>query len=158
MHTAAILLRQDRFAVEYEHYAATKQRGPDFTVTFKTHTLFNVEVRRLPSDPSRLAPIVCEKIGQLPASIINVLWLTGEGGTTIEDLQLAIVQLRQATEAKDEPYFQRHGFSNAADFAKRFPRLSGCLLRQNGTSVLWLNPQARHAIPSDLASALKRLA
>ncbi len=47
LETVALLLGSERFSVEYEKYAALKQRGPDFTVTFKTHTPFNVEVRRL---------------------------------------------------------------------------------------------------------------
>ena len=49
LETAALLLREERFTLEYEKYAASKQRGPDFTVTFKTHIPFNVEVRRLRS-------------------------------------------------------------------------------------------------------------
>ena len=46
LETAVLLLRDERFTLEYEKYVATKQRGQDFTVTFKTHTPFNVEVRR----------------------------------------------------------------------------------------------------------------
>ena len=42
LEVAALLLGEERFAIEYEKYAAAKQRGPDFTVTFKTHTPFNV--------------------------------------------------------------------------------------------------------------------
>ncbi len=49
LETAAVLLRDASFTLEYEKYAAAKQRGPDFTVTFKTHTPFNVEVRRIHS-------------------------------------------------------------------------------------------------------------
>src|SRR3990172_7973510 len=49
LETAALLLGEERFTLEYEKYAASKQRGPDFTVTFKTHTPFNVEVRRIRS-------------------------------------------------------------------------------------------------------------
>lgn len=49
LETAALLLREKRFTREYEKYAALKQRGPGFTVTFKTHMPFSVEVaiRRL---------------------------------------------------------------------------------------------------------------
>lgn len=47
LETRALLLREKRFALEYDKYAALKQRGPDFTVTFKTHTPFNIEVRRI---------------------------------------------------------------------------------------------------------------
>src|SRR5687767_3941600 len=45
LETALLLLREERFTLEYEKYAASKQRSPDFTVTFKTHTPFNIEVR-----------------------------------------------------------------------------------------------------------------
>lgn len=44
---AAALLREDRFTLAYEAYAAGKRGGPDFTATFRTHTRFNIEVRRL---------------------------------------------------------------------------------------------------------------
>src|SRR5579859_4226870 len=36
LETAALLLSEERFTLEYEKYAASRQRGPDFTVTFKT--------------------------------------------------------------------------------------------------------------------------
>src|SRR5205085_2855108 len=49
LETATLLLRDERFTVDYEKYAASRQRAPDFTVTFKTHTPFNVEVRRIRS-------------------------------------------------------------------------------------------------------------
>lgn len=32
LETAALLLREARFAVEYETYAAAKQRGPDLAI------------------------------------------------------------------------------------------------------------------------------
>src|SRR5690242_10546282 len=76
LETAMILLREDRFTLEYEKYAALKQRGPDFTVIFKTHTPFNVEVRRIRSVEAdeddrearitKLMTILCDKVGQMP--------------------------------------------------------------------------------------------
>ncbi len=36
LETAYFLLGDERFALEYEHYTALKQRGPDYTVTFRT--------------------------------------------------------------------------------------------------------------------------
>ena len=33
-----VAVRSERFALEYEKYAASKQHGPDYTVTFRTHT------------------------------------------------------------------------------------------------------------------------
>ena len=88
--TAALLLREPRFAVEYETYTAQKRRGPDFTVTFKTHIPFNVEVRRvravelddadlnLDAIPNKVMAVLCAKVGQMPPSIVNLLWLTPE--------------------------------------------------------------------------------
>src|SRR5687767_2233456 len=76
LEAAVLLLRDDRFTLEYEKYAALKQRGPDFTVTFKTHTPFNVEVRRIRSrelddDDAeahiiKLMAVLCDKVGQMP--------------------------------------------------------------------------------------------
>lgn len=55
--TACWLLSEDRFTLVYEQYAASKQRGPDFTVTYRTHTPLNVEVRRLRSpELTRIIP------------------------------------------------------------------------------------------------------
>src|SRR5689334_4874139 len=81
---AALLLGEERFTLEYERYAALKQRGPDFTVTFKTHTPFNVEVRRIKAAEldggdsevrlGKLMTVVADKSGQMPPGIINLLW------------------------------------------------------------------------------------
>src|SRR5690349_11481832 len=45
--TAFFLVQERRFMVEYEKYGTGKQRGPDFSVTYKTHIRFDVEVTRL---------------------------------------------------------------------------------------------------------------
>src|SRR5262245_45016105 len=47
LQSAHHLLRERRFDLAYETYAAAKTRGPDFTVTYKGHISFNVEVKRL---------------------------------------------------------------------------------------------------------------
>ena len=88
LETALLLLRSERFTLEYEKYLASKQRRPDFTVTYKTHTPFNVEVRRIQSIELeqantdahliKLMAVLCEKLGQMPPSVINLLWLTAE--------------------------------------------------------------------------------
>ncbi|MBX3046220.1 MAG: hypothetical protein KF698_04420 [Anaerolineales bacterium] len=157
LRAAALLVREQRFDVEYEHYAAAKQRGPDFTVRFKGHTSFNVEVRRLPDDPARLPAIICEKIGQLPAGSINLLWLAAGAGYTEAQLLAATAELHAAASRKDDAYFSKRSFADAAEFNKRYPRLSGILLHRPDDSVIWLNPQARHAVPRDLLSALRQL-
>src|SRR5207247_3541440 len=77
---ASRLLAERRFALEYESYGVGR-RAPDFRVTFRTNLRFNVEVRRLrraptsgaPADSAPLVRAVCDKLGQLPPSMINVL-------------------------------------------------------------------------------------
>src|SRR5215212_6008194 len=88
LEIAYLLLTERRFVVEYEKGGVGKQRGPDFCVTFKTHTRFNVEVKRFrasaidrtdePPEYSRIASTVCQKIGQLPAGMINILAISSD--------------------------------------------------------------------------------
>lgn len=165
--TAALLLREDRFMLEYEKYAASKQRGPDFTVTFRTHTPFNVEVRRVRSAEwddadsetriNKLVAVLCDKVGQMPPSIVNLLWLLTEGEITEADLTRAITTLRQLAERKAEEFFTRRGFESATDFLKRFGQLSAIVLRQTGRNFVWLNGLARHKTPPDIVTAIQRL-
>src|SRR5687767_12243648 len=73
--TAFFLAEERRFMVEYEMYGVGKQRGPDFSITYKTHIRFDVEVTRLrglsagtSADTGKLANTLCLKLGQLPPS------------------------------------------------------------------------------------------
>ncbi len=165
LETAALLLRDERFSVEYEQYAAAKQRGPDFTVTFKTHTPFNVEVRRLravadedeAARAARLVYVLGDKVQQMPPSIANLLWLSADGTIVVDDVNAAATTLRQLAEAKDDAFFARRGFVGAADFLARSQRLSGVVLRPPGDIALWPNPIARHKLRPDIAAAIERL-
>jgi hypothetical protein len=141
LETAALLLRERRFTVEYETYAARKQRGPDFTVTFKTHTPFNVEVRRIRSleldggdeeaRTGKLVAVLCDKVGQMPPSIVNLLWLITGDEMSEDDLARAVDTLRELAERKVEAFFTRRGFrSAAASYLKQYRQLSGIVLRQ----------------------------
>src|SRR5215203_4526091 len=47
LEIAYLMLSERRFAVEYEKGGVGKQRAPDFHVTFRANTPFNVEVKRL---------------------------------------------------------------------------------------------------------------
>lgn len=164
---AAQLLRDERFTLEYETYAAVKQRGPDFTVTFRTHTRFNVEIRRLraveladgdeEAGAARLMSVLLDKVGQMPPSIVNFLWLWAGPETSEPDLIRAATTLRQLAERKTEELFTRRGFESAADFLGRYRRLSGVMMPQSEEIILWLNPVARHPAPPDLVNALRRL-
>ncbi len=163
---AFLLLGEERFSLEYERYAALKQRGPDFTVTFKTHTPFSVEVRRLrgvdldddaDARAIKLTAVLGDKIGQMPPSTINLLWLVVERNITEAELNGALMALLQRAQAKDEAFFVRHGYKTAAEFHRQYRQLSGVALRQADAAVLWLNTLARHPMPPELTNAIRRL-
>lgn len=167
LETAALLLRDERFTLEYETYAATKRRGPDFTVTFRTHTPFNVEVRRVRSvewdgedsegRSEKLMAVLCDKVGQMPPSIVNLLWLSAEREVSEADLVRAVNDLRGRAERKADDFFTRRGFQSAGHFLRQYGQLSGIVLRQSGENAVWLNPLARHKTPPEIVRAIQRL-
>jgi hypothetical protein len=168
LETAALLLREARFTLEYETYAASRQRGPDLTVTYRTHTRFNVEVRRVrrlelmdgdsEARTIKLMAVLCDKVGQMPPGLVNLLWLITEDALSEAELTQAGVTLRQLAERKVEDYFTRRGFQNAAAFLKQYQQLSGIVQVQSPDQrSVWLNPLARHKAPPDIVNAIQRL-
>jgi hypothetical protein len=167
--TAVRLLEERRFTVEYESYGVG-QRAPDFRVTFRGTLRFNVEVRRLrrpaptagtPGDRAPLIRAVCDKLGQLPPGMINVLVLGAEGASSAaEALVPAMDFLQERAAHKDEALFLQRGFTGIRDFLRHFQRLSGAmwLAGESGAprTSLWRNPQARHPLPVDLTKVLAR--
>jgi hypothetical protein len=161
------LLEERRFAVEYESYGVG-QRAPDFRVTFRAGLLFNVEVRRLrgsaptpatTAELGRLTRAVCDKLGQMPPSMINVLVLGADGPRSVADaLTPAMVWLQDRAAEKDETLFKERGFTGSRDFLRHYQRLSGVLWLVGVSGApprLWRNGQARHPLPADLARALE---
>jgi hypothetical protein len=163
--TAYFLLGERRFAVEYEKYGVGKQRGPDFSVTFKTHLRFDVEVTRLrptgvesAPEPHKLVNMLCGKLGQLPPGIPNILVVAAEDTTyTSADLAGAVRLLQDRVEHRDEEFFIRRGFRDRSDFLKQYSRLSGVrLLAAGAAPTLWPYPQARHPLPPELATIFRK--
>ncbi len=158
------LLQDSRFEVEYEALAASKQRGPDFTVKFRVNTVFNVEATRIHTGDSsqpdsivqKLMNAICEKAGQMPSARINLLVLGMDGNIGSDDLVAATNGLRTLAERKDDAYFTRRGYENAGAFLKQFRRLSG-IAAKNPQTVMWLNALAKHPIPNEMVNALRRL-
>lgn len=165
--TAELLLREPRFTLEYEKNAALRQRAPDFTVTFKTHTPFNLEVRRIRTtelDESendalgkKLIAVLCDKVGQMPPSIVNFLLLVTENEITEAELNRAVSALRHRAESKDEAFFKRRGFETPAAFLKQYSQLSSIILRHPAQSFIWINNMARHKPSPEIVLALQRL-
>ncbi len=164
---AELLLHDERFTVEYENYAALKQRGPDFTVMFKTHTPFNVEVRHIrdtdlgdgdaQTRTAKLVAVLCDKAAQMPPRIVNLLWLASDRELPEAEVTGATSVLRVLAERKEDAFFARFGYEDAGDFLRRYSRLSGIVVREAGEITLWQNPLARHKLPQEIANAIRRL-
>jgi hypothetical protein len=164
---AVRLLQEHRFALEYESYGMN-QRAPDFRVTFRSKLRFNVEVRRLrrpaptpgmSTDQAPLIRAVCDKLGQLPPAMINVLVLGADGPpSAAEALVPAMLWLQDRATHKDEALFLQRGFTSTRDFIRHYQRLSAAIWLAGESNPprtsLWRNPQARHPLPVDLARLL----
>jgi hypothetical protein len=164
--TAYFLVLERRFVVEYEKYGVGKQRGPDFSITYKTHIRFDVEVTRLRGslaggatpEQGKLVNTLCAKLEQLPPSMINILVLAADDAPySGEDMEIGLRLLQERAERKDDEFFVRRGFLGARDFLRHYSRLSAIRLIAPGEPpVLRLQPQARHPLPPDLATILRR--
>lgn len=163
---AMLLLRDSQLGVEYEKYAATKHRSPDFTVTFKTHTLFNVEVRHIrssefeedfPTSTHKLMTTLCDKVGQMQPNMVNLLWLLAEPDIPQPHLIQATVMLRQLADGKQEDFFIKWGFATSADFLKQYRQLSGVVFCQQGQWAVWQNPLAKSKPLPEVVRAIQRL-
>jgi hypothetical protein len=169
------LLQDRRCVVEYEKLGLRQQRAPDFTVIFKTHTPFHVEVTRLrttsqdgnenPIDLAyKLVNTLCDKLGQLPPSVINLLALvTEQNGYTPDHVRRAFELVQERARQNDENFFFRRGLDGTRHFHRQQQRLSAIWLcpindqNQCLATSLWLNPQARHALPTELKNLLLAL-
>jgi hypothetical protein len=161
---AYFLVQEPRFLVEYEGYGVGRQRAPDFSVTYKTHLRFDVEVTRLrggraaaPPEPGKLFNTLCAKLEQLPPSMINILVLSADDAAYgADDLASGLRLLQERAGRKDDDFFTRRGFLGARDFLKRYSRLSAIRLVTPGAPpLLRLQPQARHPLPPALATLLR---
>lgn len=163
--TAYSLLLERRFLVDYEKYGVGKRRGPDFSVTYKTHIRFDVEVTRLrgmqaeaSTGPGKLVNTLCAKLAQLPPSMINLLVLAADNALYGEDeLARGLQLLHERAQWKDDAFFTRRGFRGTRDFLTHYHRLSAIrLLVPDASPILHLQVQARHPMPPDLAACLRR--
>ena len=174
LEVAYLLLRERRFAVEYEKGGVGKQRGADFYVTFRANLPFNVEVKHIrfgvqeqrseQQEFAKLANTVCQKIGQLAPGMINLLVLSYEQEWDNGfDGPAAFASLRRLAEQKNDAFFTRRGLAGGRDFLREFQRLSAALFRIHrpdgaARSMLWLNLTARHRLPNELQNALRKIA
>jgi hypothetical protein len=175
LEVAYCLLADQRFAIEYEKYGTGKQRGPDFSLHYRTNTLLNLEVTRLRSfQPMpetdvgmilarKLNDALLDKVGQMPAGTLNALLILGDFALSPDALSEVLVSLRRRAEAKQEDFFANRGFTDAADFLKYFRRLSVIYYRvvsrpsENAALTVWHNSLAKGVVPRDLLNALQHI-
>ena len=133
LEIARWLLREARFEVAYETFDA-REGGPDYTVTFRVNTRFNVEARRIRTLEAgeervrKLVETLVDKTRQMPPNAINLLVMS-DGGAPGDDLDAAATLLRGLAERKVEDFFAHRGYRNAADFLRQYRQLSAVLFQ-----------------------------
>jgi hypothetical protein len=155
------LLSDRHFALTYEPYASAKRRGPDFSITYRSNLVFNIEVARLRVEESaadidlarkeeRILRIMLDKLGQMQPGMANLLVIqTMEELARSIDLDRLLHALKIRIEGKDPAFFAASRYAAPAAFYKDFLHLSGILLWASapttpaGANQLWVNKQAR---------------
>ena len=162
LETAFRLLADRRLGVAYEPYASStpiktsgylrKRRGPDFAVTYRAHTVFNVEVARIRSgiEPAhageRILRILLDKLEQMQPAMPNLLVIhTPAEAAGAIDLDRWMQELKIKVEGKDPAFYAFSRYAGPPAFYRDFLRLSGILLWAPESQV-WLNKQARPAL------------
>jgi hypothetical protein len=163
---AAALLRDRRLAVAYEPYASAKRRGPDFAVTYRVNTTFNLEVARMradgqgrPSLEERFLRLLLYKLGQMQPGMPNLLVVHArEGLARSLDLATLMQEIKTRVEGKEPSFYEQSRYPNPAAFYKAFLRLSAILLwAAPPRGQAWVNKQARPALAGDVLQLLSSL-
>ena len=166
LETAYLLLQERPFSIDYEPHSG-QPRHPDFAVNYTTHHTLMLEVTRLrlqsePLKPERLADTVCGKLGQLLPGRSNVLLIGCPTPVTQPDLHTAMTGLQGRAERGDVNLKQ---FRGRGDFFGCYQQLSEILVctlprktdnQADRPLVTWVNPQAKHPLPSKVRTALHR--
>jgi hypothetical protein len=130
-----------------EHAGGTE--SPDATLTF-------------PVMGDRFSDMLCNKLGQLLPQRSNLLLVgIADPNLSLRELHATMLRIQQRAERNDSTVLQRQGFRDRADFFRHYHRLSALLVRgihlQAGESVVvWVNPQAKHPLPTRVRKVLSR--
>lgn len=142
------LLLDSSLAVAFEPGGAARG-GPDFTVTYRSGSPFNLEVTR----PRRLTGVtaarpVLGKLRQLPTGAASIVLLVLPADVAAPDMTAAIRAVRGRADAKDEGFFIRRGFDGTRGFYARFIRLGAVVTwPEGGAPGAWVNQSARTPVP-----------
>jgi hypothetical protein len=160
LQVAASLLRDRRLDLEYEPYPSTKGRGPDFAVTYRVNTVFNIEVARmrmqengidLPRREERFLRILLYKLGQMQPGMPNLLVIhTRQELARLLDLGTLMQEIKSRAERKDPSFYERSRYASPAAFYKDFLHLSAIVLGSASPGMqTWVNKQARPALAAE---------
>jgi hypothetical protein len=111
---------------------------------------------------ARVADTVVAKLGQLLPQRCNVVVVGVETAGPIPlDIRGAMLGLQQRAEHNDLGLLKRYAFQDRADFFREYQRLSEVILLMPGSETLaplpaWINPQAKHALPTKVRTVLYR--
>ena len=167
LETAFLLLQERSLTVVYEPQLSKRIRGPDFAVSFTSSLTFMLEVTRVQADPkntldARLVDTISSKLGQLLPQHSNTLLVGVEAvDLTSSDIRSVMLGTQQRAERNESTFLQRYGFRDRSDFFRHYQRLSEILIRgphseATKSIVTWINPQAKHPLPSKVRTALYR--
>ena len=109
-----------------------------------------------------LAEAIAGKLSQLLPQRSNILLIAIEAThLTPSDIRNAMLNLQQRAERNDSAFLQGHGFRDRTDFFRHYQRLSEVLVRglhveAAKSMVAWINPQAKHPLPTKVRTAVIR--
>jgi hypothetical protein len=144
---AQVLLADRRIELAYEGYGSTVG-GPDFTVSFRGHLAFNLEVTRWRGDPGSLPRQLVNKLRQLRPSVANAILVAVDvDGARPPALDALLGELGEGI--TDGPREMR----------ARLRRLGGAFAwadRRSGPerATLWISPTARIPLGTSAARAV----
>jgi hypothetical protein len=72
-----------------------------------------------------------------------------------------MLHIQQRAEQNDTAFWQRYRLRHRADFFNHYHRLSEIIVRDSkmsevGNTAVWVNPQAKHPLPSKVRTAVYR--
>ena len=161
LRVAHLLLSDRRIELAFEPFGASTG-GPDFTVTYRDHRAFNLEVtrRREGSRSGADAGALLAKLRQLPPSAANVLLIAATDDRVDPlDVPASIADLLARAAAKDDRPFIERGLDGTRGFHQHFLRLGAVVTwfedrHSKPRAVRWINRSARIPVPEPAAAAV----
>jgi hypothetical protein len=168
--TVAFALLNDRhLSITYEPFASERRRGPDFTVTYRSNVIFNIEVARLRLENTpvnepvlarkgdRIVRILLDKLSQMQPGMSNLLVIqTDEQLMPTIDIVELMQLVKTRAESRDDSFYLHSRYTDPSSFYKDFLRLNGIILWAI-SSRMWVNKQARPVLPEKTMRLVRSL-